>query len=654
MPRARRWTLGLGGVIAAMMLLALVLFTPRNDPPVAYLAVVLVCVAAPLVAALFVSRHAPETVVGPLLAALSLAISVIAVSDAYGAVAASRALPHPAWLVGPTGGSWMGVFVVFALLVLYFPDGRLPGPRWRVVPVGLCGVFVVFDVGTSLSPGRYQPPWQDVAHPSSTILMGAAVAALPVFLVLLAAAAASVVVRYRRGGPVQRRQIRWLASASLAVPATLALSWLSDALGDGAEVEAVAVLVLLGTMCVVVPATIALAVIRHDLYDVDRAVVVASVYAGVGVVLLAVFAAVSAGVGLVAARASTVVAVGVTAAVAVALGSVRGRLVDTVGRRLYPERARALSAVATLQHEVTAGSAVPEQLEAVLRAALHDPGLRVGYAAPGHRECVDQWGRGVEPGSGGVAAVVGGHQVGVIVPGEGIDDRFLPELVEASALLIEMGRLRIEVTAALRDVEASRSRLVRAGYEERRRLELDLHDGAQQRLVSLGMSLRLAQRHLDDGTVDVDQVLDGAVAEIGTAVVELRQIAHGLRPSSLDDGLAAALENLSRNTPVPVGLDLQADDLPDDVSTTAYFVASEAVANAVKHAGAGSIAMSVRRCDGAVRVSVRDDGCGGAVARPGSGLAGLRDRVSALGGTLGIRSDPGLGTEVEAVLPCES
>ena len=112
-----------------------------------------------------------------------------------------------------------------------------------------------------------------------------------------------------------------------------------------------------------------------------------------------------------------------------------------------------------------------------------------------------------------------------------------------------MGRLRSEVTAALRDVEASRSRLVRAGYEERRRLELDLHDGAQQRLVSLGMSLRLAQRHLGDGTVDVDQVLDGAVAEIGTAVVELRQIAHGLRPSSLDDGLAAALENLSRNTP---------------------------------------------------------------------------------------------------------
>ena len=146
-------------------------------------------------------------------------------------------------------------------------------------------------------------------------------------------------------------------------------------------------------------------------------------------------------------------------------------------------------------------------------------------------------------------AVMGGHQVGVIVPDGRVDRRFLPEVVEASALLIEMGRLRSEVTAALRDVEAEPEPLVRAGYEERRRLELDLHDGAQQRLVSLGMALRLAQRHLGDGTVDVDQVLDGAVAEIGTAVVELRQIAHGLRPSSLDDGLAAALENLSRNTP---------------------------------------------------------------------------------------------------------
>jgi signal transduction histidine kinase len=214
--------------------------------------------------------------------------------------------------------------------------------------------------------------------------------------------------------------------------------------------------------------------------------------------------------------------------------------------------------------------------------------------------------------------------------------------------------LRLEVSQALLEVEASRSRLVRAGYEERRRLELDLHDGAQQRLVSLGMALRLVQRHLGEDSVDLNEVIDGAVAEIGTAVSELRQIAHGLRPSSLDDGLTAALENLTRNTPLPVVLELRADDLPDHISTTAYYVASEAVANTVKHAGAGVIAMSVHHMDGAVRVTVSDDGRGGATIRPGSGLAGLRDRVAALGGTLGICSPAGAGTIVEAVLPCES
>ena len=213
----------------------------------------------------------------------------------------------------------------------------------------------------------------------------AAVAALPVFLVLLAAAAASVVVRYRRGGQVQRRQIRWLAWPVSRCPLTLALSWLGDAFVDGFDVEAVALLVLLVTMCVVVPATIALAVIRHDLYDVDRAVVVASVYGGVGVVLLAVFTAVSAGVGLVAARASTVVAVVVTAAVRWRWA----RCGDGSSTRSAAASTRAGQGAGgrrDLQHAGHGGSAVPEELRRVLRTALHDPGLRVGYAAPGRRD----------------------------------------------------------------------------------------------------------------------------------------------------------------------------------------------------------------------------------------------------------------------------
>jgi signal transduction histidine kinase len=207
----------------------------------------------------------------------------------------------------------------------------------------------------------------------------------------------------------------------------------------------------------------------------------------------------------------------------------------------------------------------------------------------------------------------------------------------------------------LHEVEASRARLVQVGDRERCRLERDLHDGAQQRLVSLGIALRLAQRHLADGTVDVHGLLDQGVAELATAIAELRQIAHDLRPSSLDDGLSAAPGALTQGLPIPVDLDVQAaDQLPDDLATTAFFLACEALTNAVKHAGAALIAVRVVRSDGQVQVRVSDDGSGVAVPRPGCGLAGLDDRVAAIGGSLSMHSSVGQGTVVEAVLPCES
>ena len=214
--------------------------------------------------------------------------------------------------------------------------------------------------------------------------------------------------------------------------------------------------------------------------------------------------------------------------------------------------------------------------------------------------------------------------------------------------------MRVEVLIALRDVESSRSRLQRVGYQERERLERDLHDGAQQRLVALGMAIRLSQRHLRDGTVDVDGLLDQTVAEIATAVAELRRIAHGLRPSCLDDGLGPALVSLASGAPIPIELDVRAEDVPDDVATTAYFVASEAVTNAVKHAGANRIDLHVAHVDGGLTVRIRDDGRGGADLLLGSGLTGMVDRVAAAGGSMSMKSPLGAGTLIEAVLPCAS
>jgi signal transduction histidine kinase len=253
---------------------------------------------------------------------------------------------------------------------------------------------------------------------------------------------------------------------------------------------------------------------------------------------------------------------------------------------------------------------------------------------------------------------VGGHEIGGLVGGTVASPELLGELADASALLVEIVRLRIELRQALGEVESSRARLLHAGYQERRRLERDLHDGAQQRLVSLGMALRLAQRHLDDPTLDVDGLLDASVAELATAVAELRQIAHGLRPSSLDDGLGPALSSLASKVPIPVTVDLSGDvaagRIPDDVATTAFFVASEAMANAVKHASPGTIWLRVSRADGRLLVQVRDDGRGGADVRPGAGLAGIADRVAAVGGALSLSSPLGGGTIVEAMLPCGS
>jgi signal transduction histidine kinase len=348
-------------------------------------------------------------------------------------------------------------------------------------------------------------------------------------------------------------------------------------------------------------------------------------------------------------RDSTAAAAAATALGALALAPLRRGLQRRVDRRLYPARAAALAAVAALQRAIHAGTARPEQLAEALRTALRDPGLRVGYLVPGGRGLVDETGAPVAA-AGAVPVRLGGETIGALA-GAGPRE-LLSEAGAAAATLVEVVRLRLEVGAALREARDSRARLVQAGYEERRRLERDLHDGAQQRLVALGMALRVAQRHLDDA--DADALIDQAVAELATAVAELRQIAHGLRPSSLDDGLHAALVALTRGVPIPVGLDVQREPLPDDVATTAYYVTSEAIANAVKHAGASRIEVRIARRNGHVEVRVADDGRGGAVPAPGSGLAGLSDRVQALGGALALDSAAGRGTVVEAVVPCAS
>jgi signal transduction histidine kinase len=231
----------------------------------------------------------------------------------------------------------------------------------------------------------------------------------------------------------------------------------------------------------------------------------------------------------------------------------------------------------------------------------------------------------------------------------------LRQVVEAGGLGIEIARLRVALRRQLAEVEASRARIVAAGNEERRRLERDLHDGAQQRLVSIGLALRHAQHELSVSSPKrASKTLDGALAEVALSIDELRELANGLPPAQLDAGLGPALRELARRVPARVEVKAHGGRFNRGLETAAYFIVCEGLTNAVKHANATMIVLSAERKNGKLVVAVTDDGTGGATPSPGSGLSGLSDRVAAHGGTLRIESNQGAGTKLTAELPCES
>ncbi|HEY1485283.1 MAG TPA: histidine kinase [Micromonosporaceae bacterium] len=607
---------------------------------------------------LVVAVKRPRLWIGALLALVGFIVAQQGFNAVYDGVHTRRpdlVSGSGSWDLTLSQGAWMVLFLPAAFLLLFFPDGRLPARSFRWVVVGLVAVPVVFDLAAAFDTTPFPAPYARVPHAlptlhglARTVIGVGSIALLPLFLALLIGSAAAMVVRYRRAtDPSIRAQVRWFALGAMTLPATLVVGWATYLLIGGSDV----VVVGLAIAAFAIPAATVIAMLRHDLYDIDKAISFTITYGAVTVALLAVYTGISFLGGLAVGRDSAIAAAAATAVCAVLLAPLRRRLQRGVDRRLYPARQAALAAIDDLRTRTHLGIAEPEQLESALRVALRDERLRVGYLLPGEDGFVDAAGRPLDASGQVVAPIrVGEHDIGALIRGEIGSRELLRELAAASVLLVEVVRLRIHLGQALRDVEESRSRLLAAGYEERRKLERDLHDGAQQRLVSLGMGLRLAQRHL--GTVDVDGLLDEAVAELGTAVAELRQIAGGLRPSSLDDGLAAALANLAGRVPVPVTLEVCPDLLPDDLATTAYYVVSEALTNAVKHARAEAIVLTVTRTDGHINVCVRDDGAGGATVRPGAGLAGLSDRVAAAGGALRVNSRRGHGTLIEAMLPC--
>ena len=217
----------------------------------------------------------------------------------------------------------------------------------------------------------------------------------------------------------------------------------------------------------------------------------------------------------------------------------------------------------------------------------------------------------------------------------------------------EVHRLNDELHARLAELAASRARIVTAGDVERRRLERNLHDGAQQRLVAISLSMRVALAQLDADPAAARATLEAAGEELGLALAELRELARGLHPAVLTDrGLRAAVEMLAGRAPVPVEIaDMPAGRLPEPVEAAAYYLIAEALTNVAKYARATAARVRVTADDASVLVEVSDDGVGGADPATGSGLRGLADRVEALGGTLEVASPAGTGTSLRAEIP---
>jgi signal transduction histidine kinase len=615
----------------------------------------------------YIWAGAASALFGAVFAALLLTVSArsplawlfFVIGLTRGVAAAAQAWSTDALVTHPgrTGGalaSWLQLWTpaiglaLAPLIIILFPDGRLPGRRWRVVPV-LCAVcLALLAVAVPAGAWRYRGPQLLPGAPVPDDPFARVVNTLSDAGLLLAGAGvlialAGMLVRFRRTRGDVRQQIKWLACGAAA----------ALVLNVAAHVTSAGWLVPLGVAATF--AGIGLGIFRFRLLDVDRLIRRTLLYGLVTLVLGAAFAALDVTAAVVSGRDSAVTTALSAFAAALLLRPVRDRLQDVVDRYYDRGAYDGVRLMQRLGEQVGRDAVDPDRVRDALRTALQDPGLDVLYATRASRGpaggAVDGDGAGVDLGrvaAGRTITLVqrGGAEIAYLAHGP-VEEHLLATVVPAAATALEHARLQAELSVQVAALRASRGRIVAAGDAERRRIERDLHDGAQQRLVGLAVHIQLARR----GTASapgVDDLLGFTVDQLQASLDDIRALVHGILPPALvSGGLPAALAELRD---VAVSCALAARPHPD-IEATAWFVACEGIANARKHAAGAPVSVTVGERDGAVRVEVRDRGPGGAQA-DGGGLRHLADRVEAHGGTLRLDSPDGAGTLLTADLPC--
>jgi signal transduction histidine kinase len=579
--------------------------------------------------------------------------------------------------------TWLPILafgVAFTFLFLLFPDGRLPSAMWR--PAAWFAVaavaFIVVTWGTA--PGSLGGDFEGIDNPLGIESVGRIDPGLGWLLFVLAVlgSVTAAVVRLRHSSGVERLQLKWFTYAAMMI----ALTWLTVTIGSEAGPPFTTVAGLMFPVAVLaLPAAVFIAIFKHQLYDIDVLISRTIVVGALAVLVTGGYVAIVAVAGTAIGRAGEIslgAAMVATALVAVAFQPVRVRAQRLANRLVYGRRAAPYDVLTALARRMGETPAAEDFLPHLARTLAEGTGAsraEVWLLADRQLHRFASWPAPGEP-TGSLPIAPGGGPPTLPAATEVATVRHQGELVGVLAITLPSGRallsrterrLLVDLAAhvgvsldnmrLVEELRASRQRIVAAQDEERRRIERDIHDGVQQRLVSLSLALRMAGTGV---RADPDDAMAGALGEAAdearAALAELRRLARGIHPAIVSEGgLGAALDSLAERSPLPTEVvRVPPERLPAPVEVTVYYVVAEALANVAKNAHASAVSITVDRVDATVRVDVADDGVGGAAPSAGSGLTGLADRVSALDGTFEVVSAQGRGTRVRAVIPCAS
>jgi signal transduction histidine kinase len=642
-----------------------------------------------VVGALIVSQR-PDNPIGWILAAQGLSLALGSLAGEYATYALKT---KPGSLPGGEVMAWIGTWIWFpgiillmTFLLLLFPDGRLPSRRWRPIAwlAALALLLAVVPMAvTALSvPGSMLIEITDDAPAAAPTAFKVAynlqIAASLLTFVLGIVSAASLIVRFRRAKGDERAQLKWFAlGGAFAVVAIIANSPLFNI--GGSVLPAIALMTL--------PVAIGIAMFKYRLYDIDvvinKTVVVAALAASVTAVYLLIVVGIGAAIGN-RGEPNVVLSIAATAIVALAFQPLRVRARRLADRVVYGKRATPYEVLSEFSERMAGSYSTEDVLPRMARILGEGTGatrtevwLRVGSelqltawwpedADAGKAPLPSPSGE-LPPFPGSDRAFPVRHQeelLGALTlakpanePVTPAEDKLMSDLASQAGLMLRNVRLTAELQARLVDLRASRQRLVTAQDEERRRLERNLHDGAQQELVALAVKTRLAEGLVGRDPEKEREMLSQVQSGLTEALQTLRDLAHGIFPPLLaDKGLTEALRAQARKSAVPVEVRAEAlGRFSPESEAAVYFCCLEAMQNVAKYADASGVILRVEREGGGITFSVEDDGRGfdPDTTPLGAGLQNMADRLAALGGEVEIRSEPGRGTRVGGHVPSD-